>query len=63
MGLAVTKRMLRLEASMNVREALSAEAWVQAECMNHPDYRESYRAFVEKRPANFRQYTLRDRLR
>lgn len=63
MGLAVTKRMLRLEASMTAREALSAEAWVQAECMNHPDYRESYRAFVEKRPANFRQYSSADRLR
>lgn len=63
MGLAVTKRMLRLEASMTAREALSAEAWIQAECMNHPDYQESYRAFVEKRAPDFRKFQLRDRLR
>lgn len=63
MGLAITKRMLRLEASMGAREALSAEAWIQAECMNHPDYQESYRAFVEKRAADFRRFGPRDRLR
>lgn len=55
MGLAVTKRMLNAEASMTLDAALSAEAWIQAECMAHPDYREAYEAFVAKRPANFVQ--------
>jgi len=53
MGLAVTKRMLNAEAHMDLGEAMQAEGWVQAECMKHPDYRESYDAFVEKRPKDF----------
>lgn len=52
-GLAVTKRMLNAEASMTLAEALQAEAWIQAECMKHPDYHEAHAAFVEKRPADF----------
>ncbi len=52
-GLAITKRMLNLEASMTLEQALGAEAWVQAECMKHPDYGEAHRAFVEKRAADF----------
>jgi enoyl-CoA hydratase/carnithine racemase len=52
-GLAMTKRMLNQEASMTLEQALGAEAWVQAECMAHPDYGEAHRAFVEKRPADF----------
>ena len=55
MGLAMTKRMLNEEASMTLAEAMQAEGWIQAECMNHPDYRESYDAFVEKRSADFVQ--------
>lgn len=55
MGLAVTKRMLNAEASMTLAEAMQAEGWIQAECMKHPDYREAYEAFVEKRPKNFVQ--------
>ena len=55
LGLAATKRMLNAEASMSLDAALSAEAWIQAECMRHPDYREAYEAFVAKRPANFVQ--------
>ena len=53
MGLAVTKRMLNAEAHMDLGEAMQAEGWIQAECMKHPDYRESYDAFVEKRPKDF----------
>lgn len=53
MGLAITKRMLEREASMSLRDALQAEAWVQAECMKHPDYREAYEAKVEKRAVDF----------
>lgn len=53
MGLAMTKRMLNAEASMTLGEAMQAEGWIQAECMKHPDYREAYEAFVEKRPVQF----------
>ena len=53
MGLAVTKRMLNAEAHMSLGEAMQVEGWVQAECMKHPDYRESYDAFVEKREKDF----------
>lgn len=53
MGLAITKRMLNLEAAMTLGEAMQAEGWIQAECMKHPDYREAYEAFVEKRPVDF----------
>ncbi len=53
MGLAVTKRMLNDEASMSLGAAMQAEGWVQAECMKHPDYKEAFDAFLEKRPKNF----------
>ena len=52
-GIAVTKRMLNAEASMSLPAALSAEAWIQAECMAHPDYREAYQAFVAHRAPDF----------
>jgi enoyl-CoA hydratase/carnithine racemase len=52
-GLAVTKRMLNAEAAMSLEQALQAEAWIQAVCMKHPDYREAYEAFVEKRAPDF----------
>ena len=52
-GLAITKRMLNREASMTLEDALSAEAWIQAECMRHPDYHEAHKAFVEKRAPDF----------
>ncbi|MEM7308312.1 MAG: enoyl-CoA hydratase family protein [Planctomycetota bacterium] len=54
MGLAVTKRMLNAEASMTLGEAMQAEGWVQGECMKHPDYREAFEAFGEKRKPDFR---------
>lgn len=62
LGLAVTKRMLNAEASMSLGEAMQAEGWIQAECMLHPDYRESYEAFVEKRAPDFTRFSLHDRL-
>ncbi len=55
MGIAVTKRMLNAEASMTLREAMQAEGWIQAECMKHPDYREAFEAFLEKRAPDFRK--------
>ncbi len=60
-GIALTKRMLNAEASMTLREALQAEAWVQAECMLHPDYREAFDAFVEKRKPDFQASAARAR--
>jgi len=53
MGLAVTKRMLNAEAAMSLPEAMQAEGWVQAECMKHPDYKEAFDAFLEKRAPDF----------
>ncbi len=55
MGLAMTKRMLNAEAHMDLAEAMQKEGWIQAECMKHPDYRESYEAFTQKRPTDFVQ--------
>ncbi len=55
MGLAMTKRMLNEESSMDLGKAMQREGWIQAECMKHPDYRESYDAFVGKRTPNFVQ--------
>jgi enoyl-CoA hydratase/carnithine racemase len=52
-GLAVTKRMLNAEASLDLGAAMQAEGWIQAECMKHADYREAYEAFVEKRKPDF----------
>ncbi len=59
LGLAITKRMLNAEASMTLAEAMQAEGWIQAECMKHPDYREAYEAFVEKRPVDFTRFDVR----
>lgn len=52
-GLAITKRMLNAEASMTLGDAMQAEGWIQAECMKHPDYREAFEAFSEKRKPDF----------
>ncbi len=62
LGLMVTKRMLNAEASMTLEEAMGAEGWVQAECMAHPDYLEAHHAFVEKRAADFTQFTPGSRI-
>jgi enoyl-CoA hydratase/carnithine racemase len=52
-ALAKTKEMLNRELDMNLETALEAEAQAQALCMQHPDYREAYEAFVGKRAAKF----------
>jgi enoyl-CoA hydratase/carnithine racemase len=38
---------------LNLREAIEAEAQAQAICMAHPDFREAYDAWVQKRPPRF----------
>ncbi len=52
-GLEVTKQMLYREAAMDVESALAAEVEIQAACMEDPNFRESYDAFVEKRKPEF----------
>lgn len=53
-GLEMTKRLLDREASTDLDAALALEAEAQSICMQHPDFREAYQAFVEKRPPRFR---------
>ena len=52
-ALAKTKELLDREAHMNLETALECEAQAQAICMQHPDYREAYEAFVAKREPKF----------
>jgi enoyl-CoA hydratase/carnithine racemase len=52
-ALAVTKLALEKEASLDFERALQHEAEVQAELMEHPNYREAYEAFRDKREAKF----------
>jgi len=52
-ALAKTKEMLNRELDMNLETALECESQAQAICMQHPDYREAYEAFVAKRTAKF----------
>ena len=53
-ALGKTKEMLNRELDMDLLNALESEAQAQAICMQHPDYREAYEAFVAKREANFK---------
>lgn len=52
-AIAKTKEMLNRELHMNLESGLESEALAQALCMQHPDYREAYEAFVEKREPKF----------
>lgn len=52
-ALAKTKEMLNRELDMDLETALECEAQAQAICMQHPDYREAYEAFVAKRAPKF----------
>jgi len=52
-ALAMTKEMLNREMDVSFQIALEWEAQAQAICMQHPDYREAYEAFVEKREPKF----------
>lgn len=51
---AMTKRMLTMEWSMPVEQAIEAEAVAQALCMTTNDFRRAYDAFVAKRTPEFR---------
>lgn len=50
---SMTKQMLDAEAHMGLAEAIEAEAQAQAICMQHPDFREAYDAWVAQRPPRF----------
>jgi enoyl-CoA hydratase/carnithine racemase len=52
-GLGVTKKMLYREAAMDVESALAAETEIQAACMQDPNFREAYEAFLDKRDPEF----------
>lgn len=52
-ALAVTKDAINREAAMDLETALAFEAEAQAELMRHPNFRESYDAFVAKRDPRF----------
>jgi enoyl-CoA hydratase/carnithine racemase len=52
-GLAGTKRALAAEATMDLDLALEYEARLQADLMRGPDFREGYRAFLERRKPRF----------
>ena len=52
-ALAKTKEMLNRELNLNLETALECEAQAQAICMQHPDYREAYEAFIAKRTPQF----------
>ncbi|MDQ3821579.1 MAG: enoyl-CoA hydratase-related protein, partial [Acidobacteriota bacterium] len=54
-ALAMTKEMLNREMDLSLDAALELEAQAQAICMQHPDYREAYEAFVEKREPRFNE--------
>ena len=52
-ALAVTKEALDREFTMTLEEALRYEADAQAALMCHPNFREAYEAFRDKREARF----------
>ena len=52
-GLDITKRMVLRESSMDMESALAAETEIQAACMEDPNFREAYEAFVAKRRPEF----------
>lgn len=55
---AMTKQMLESEFTMGLDQAIEAEAQVQAICMQHPDFRTSYEAWVAKKPIVFAGSTI-----
>jgi len=55
-ALGVTKELLEREANLDLESALMLEAKAQAGCMETTDFKEGYRAFVEKRAPVFNRF-------
>jgi enoyl-CoA hydratase/carnithine racemase len=53
-GLEVTKKLILREAAMDLESAMAAETEIQAACMEDPNFREAYEAFIEKRKPDFK---------
>jgi enoyl-CoA hydratase/carnithine racemase len=53
-ALEISKDALEREAAMDLSSAIEHEAQIQAVCMQHPDFREAYEAFRDKRAPRFR---------
>ena len=52
-AIGVTKRLLDVEAGMGIEAALEMEATTQAHCMQTADFREGFRAFMEREAPRF----------
>lgn len=52
-ALAVTKKMLLAEQTLELERAMAEEVEVQAKLMAEPDFRAAYQAFMEKRTPEF----------
>jgi enoyl-CoA hydratase/carnithine racemase len=52
-ALEITKDALNREAGMDLETAFEHEGQIQAACMQSPNFREAYEAFVARRPARF----------
>jgi enoyl-CoA hydratase/carnithine racemase len=52
-ALGVTKELIEYEGNVDLDSALEMEARAQAHCMETPDFREGYNAFIEKRSPRF----------
>ena len=50
---SMTIEMLEAESSLNLRDAIEAEAQAQAICMQHPDFRTAHEAFKQKQDPVF----------
>jgi enoyl-CoA hydratase/carnithine racemase len=53
-AIEMTKSLIDRELAMDVESALALEAEAQAICMEHPDYKEAYEAFIARRAPRFR---------
>ncbi len=54
-AIGVTKKLLDLEAGMDVEAALEMEATTQAHCMQTADFHEGFRAFMARETPRFNQ--------
>jgi enoyl-CoA hydratase/carnithine racemase len=53
-AIQMTKTLIDRELSLDLESALQMEAEAQAICMEHPDYKEAFEAFIARRAPRFR---------